>query len=498
MSDDGPDQNGVSKFRPADNLDAELQRELDEALGGLSLEEVIDAEERGRDSAVGARTGTGEGVRTGRVVAIQGDDIFVEMGGKSQGLLPAGQFKDEPLPEVGDIVEVTIEKYDPSEGLLMLSRLGAIQAAAWETLEEGQVVEARVTGHNKGGLEVSIDGIVGFMPISQIELFRVEDLKPYVNQKLRCQVTDIDRAEQNVIVSHRAMLEQEAAEARERTWQNIAEGQVVDGTVKNIMPYGAFVDVGGIDGLLHVADMSHSRVEDPKTVVHEGQQLQVMVLKVDRETRRISLGLKQALPDPWEQVAAKYTVDDIVVGRVTRLAEFGAFVELEPGVEGLVPISEMSFTQRISHPREVLDEGRPVKLRVLNVEIERRRIALSLKRVGDDPWVGASVRWPKGSIVEGAVKRIADFGAFVEITAGVEGLVHISELSDQRVRAVSDVVQEGQTVQAKVLDVDEDQRRIALSIKQALASPEYTGPAETEEPPPPPTKRKKPLKGGLD
>ncbi|HUT57542.1 MAG TPA: S1 RNA-binding domain-containing protein [Phycisphaerae bacterium] len=498
MTTDGQDADSVPKFRRPDNLDAELQREIDEALGDASLEEMIEAEERGRSSAAGARAGAAEGVRRGRVVAIQGDDIFVELGGKDQGVLPASQFADEPLPAEGDEVEFTVEGYDESEGLLTLSRLGAIQAAAWETLAEGQVVEARVTGHNKGGLEVSIDGIDGFMPISQIELFRVEELKGYVDQRLRCQVTDIDRSEQNVIVSRRALLEQEAAEARERAWESVAEGQLLAGTVKKIMPYGAFVDIGGIDGLLHVADMSHSRVEDPKAVVHEGQQLQVKVLKVDRETRRISLGLKQVLPDPWDEVAARYAVDDVVAGRVTRLMDFGAFVELEPGIEGLVPISELSFTQRVGHPRESLSEGQPVKLRVLNVDTERRRIALSLKRVGDDPWVGASVRWAKDAIVEGVITRLTDFGAFVELTAGVDGLVHISELSDGRVRAASDVVQEGQTIAVKVLSVDEDQRRISLSIKQALASPEYAGPAEPDEEPPPPRKRKKPLKGGLE
>jgi small subunit ribosomal protein S1 len=341
------------------------------------------------------------------------------------------------------------------------------------------------------------------MPISQIELYRVEDLAPYVNQRLRCTVIEVNEGERKIVLSRRNLLELEAAEKREQTWATLAEGKVMVGRVKTIMPYGAFVDIGGVDGLLHVRDMAHGRVEDPRAVVTEGQQIEVMVLKVDREERRISLGLKQTLADPWKEVEAKWPADTVVSGMVTRLADFGAFLELEEGVEGLIPIGEMTFERRIKHPSEIVKEGDIVKVRVLSVDPARKRISLSLKRIGDDPWMGASARWPAGSIVTGIVKRVTDFGAFVELTAGVEGLVHISELSDEHVRAASDVIQEGQSVQAKVLDVEEDRRRISLSIKQAVASPDYTGPARTDERPTAeqtttPKKRKTPLKGGLD
>ncbi len=477
-----------------DNLDDAIERELDEALGGMNLDSLVDVDLPQSEPAA-------EGVRRGTVIAVQGDDIFVDMGGKSQGVLPADQFEDQPLPEVGDLLELTIEGYDRAEGLLLLSRKGAVTATTWEKLEEGQIVEGRVTGHNKGGLELDINGIKAFMPISQIDLVRIEadELDAQVNKRLKCEVVEVRRDERSVVVSRRNVLRREEEEARQRAFESLAEGQTVSGVVKTIMPYGAFVDIGGTDGLLHIGDMSHARIKDPKEVVQEGQQLEVMVLRVDRETRRIGLGLKQVKPDPWADAETKWPAETIVTGRVTRLMDFGAFVELEPGVEGLIPISEMSYERRISHPREIINEGDVVKIHVLKVDTEARRIGLSLKRVRDDPWTGASVRWPVDSVAEGVVKRTTEFGAFVELTPGVEGLVHISELSDSRVRAVSDVVREGDTVHAKVLSVDEDQRRIALSIKQWAAMPDYTGPAAGEsEPPRPKKKRKKPLKGGLD
>ncbi len=494
----------MNLYRPPDNLDPDLQKELDEALGDMSLEQIIDADQAGKTA--GARAAVGKGVRKGRVVSIQADDMFIDMGGKSQGILPTSQFSaEEAMPKPGDLVDVTIEGYSSQEGLLLLSREGAVLAAAWETLEEGHIVEGRVTGHNKGGLELTINGIRAFMPISQIEMYRVEDLAPYVDKRLRAQVTEVDVAEQNVIVSRRALLEIEEAANREKAWETLAEGQVVTGTVRNIMPYGAFVTLGnGIDGLLHVGDMAYHRVEDPKTIVKEGQEVKVKVLKIDKETRKISLGLKQTLTDPWTGIEGKYRADAVVSGRITRLADFGAFFELEPGVEGLIPISEMSFERRIKHPSEVVKENDNVKVRVMSVDPEKKRISLSLKRVGDDPWTGASVRWAEGALVTGVVRRIAEFGAFIEITPGVEGLVHISEISATRIRAVSDELKEGQAVQAKVLSVDEAARRISLSIKQVQTMAEYTGApaaadaAEPETPPPPPPKRKKPLKGGLD
>ena len=494
MSADNQDH----KHRAAPQFDEALQRELDEALGGMSLDEIIASEEPKLAAA------TSPGVKRGTVAAIHGEDIFVDLGGKSQGVLPSVQYgPDDPLPKVGDVIEFTIEGYDREDGLLMLSRKGAVLAAAWETIEEGQIVEGRVTGLNKGGLELAIGGLRAFMPISQVDLYRVEDLTPYLNQKLRCTVSEVNKADKNVIVSRRAILELEAQESREKAYESLVEGQTVTGTVRSIMPYGAFVTIAaGVDGLLHVKDMSYARVEDPRTIVKEGQRIEVMILKIDKETRKIGLGLKQTLSDPWVDVDMKFPVDTVISGRVTRLAEFGAFVELEAGVEGLVPMGEMSFERRIKSASEVCNPGDMIKVRVMSVDLDKKRVSLSIKRVGDDPWIGASARWPEGSVVSGIVKRLSEFGAFVEITPGVEGLVHISQLSYERVRAVGDVVQEGQTVQAKVLEVDEERRRISLSIKDLASVADYTGqasssatPAEEAKPQP---KRKKPLRGGLE
>jgi len=295
------------------------------------------------------------------------------------------------------------------------------------------------------------------------------------------------------------VLELEAERKARELWETLAEGQVLRGVVKTIMPYGAFVDIGGADGLLHVSDMSHTRVENPRHIVTEGQSIDVKVLKVDAQERRISLGLKQTMPDPWDGVEGKWREGDITTGRVVRLTDFGAFVELEPGVDGLVPISELSYTRRVRHVGEVLTEGDTVKLKVLKVQAEDKRISLSVKQVEDDPWMGASVRWPPDSVLEGRVTRLADFGAFVELASGVEGLVHISELSGDFVRSADQAVQEGQMVRAKVLDVDEEARRISLSIKQAAYSPDVAAPAEGEpQAARAERNRKKPLKGGLD
>lgn len=494
---DKPEEHSQGNNLDADlNSDAdELQRELEEALGSMNLGSLMEADEPVPAAAAAP------GVKRGRVVSVEKNDIFVDMGGKSQGILPAEQFEDEPPPRVGDVIEVMIEGYDSAEGLLKLSRKGAVSAATWQSLEEGQIVEGRVTGHNKGGLELDIDGIRGFMPISQIELFRADDnLAPYTNQRLKCEVVDIRRDERSVVVSRKAVLQREAEQAKREMFESLREGTVVEGVVRTIMPYGAFVDIGGVDGLLHIGDMAYTRVNDPKDVVKEGQKIQVMILKIDRDDRKIGLGLKQVMPDPWSDVEVKYPPGAMVSGRITRLEGFGAFAEIEPGVEGLIPISEMTYERRIGHPREVVKEGDVMNLSVLNVDPAQRRISLSIKQAGPDPWEGASVRWPVDSVVEGVVKRITDFGAFVEVTTGVEGLLHISEISEDRIRRVEDVLKVGDTVQAKVLEVDEERRRMSLSIRQLKMMPDYTGepaaaPPESQRPA---KKRKKPLKGGLE
>ncbi|MFW6155195.1 MAG: S1 RNA-binding domain-containing protein [Planctomycetota bacterium] len=482
----------ANTFIGGEQMDPDLQKELDAALGDMSLADIVDGDTPRRSAG-----GAADELVNGRVIAVRGDDIFVDLGGKSEGILPAAQFGDEALPEVGAVIEVKVTGYNDAEGLTTVSRKGAVEEASWDDIEVGQIVEGRVTALNTGGLELNVNRIRAFMPISQIELNRVEDLAPYINERLTAKVLEIRK--DSIVVGRRELLQEQAAAAKAETLQALAEGQLVTGTVRNIVAYGAFVDIGGVDGLLHVSDMSYARVEDPATVVRPGEQVQVVVLKIDRERERISLGLKQVTPDPWDSVEHKWVVDDIVSGRVVRLADFGAFVELEEGVDGLIPISELTYERRVKHPSEVVNVGDVIRVRVLKVEPERKRISLSLKRVGDDPWTGAAARWAAESVVEGTVMRTADFGAFVQLTPGVEGLVHISELSTDHVRAVTDAVRPGQTVTVKVLSVDEDARRISLSIK-ALSDTGPTGgrDASAEAPAKADPKRTRPRRGGLE
>jgi small subunit ribosomal protein S1 len=297
-------------------------------------------------------------------------------------VLSLAQFPEGP-PAPGTEVDVHIEGFDPGNGVYLLSRKGAAVEVDWSSVAVGMIVEARVTGTNKGGLEVDVNGIRGFMPISQLELFRVEDTAPYVNQRLRCMVAEVDPVMNNLVVSRRALLEKEREEARDRLWLVLAEGQVRQGVVRSVKDFGAFVDLGGVDGLLHVSEMSWSRVPDATKVVQPGQSLQVVVLKIDRERRKVSLGLKQLLPSPWDEVAQKYHHGTVVTGKVSKLMEFGAFVELEPGVEGLIHISELS-PQRVRKVSDVVKEGQEVRVMVLGVDTAQRRISLSLKAVVDE------------------------------------------------------------------------------------------------------------------
>jgi small subunit ribosomal protein S1 len=358
--------------KPIDKFDEAMERELQEAMGGLSDQDLY-AEESPR-----ARGTPEPGPKKGKVFRIHGQDVFIELpGGRTQGVLPILQFTEGP-PALGTEVEVHIEGFDSANGVYLLSRKGAAVEADWSSVAAGMIVEARVTGTNKGGLEVDVNGIRGFMPISQIELFRVDDTAPYVNQRLRCLVAEVDPVERNLVVSRRALLDKEREENREKLWQELAEGQVRQGIVRSVKPFGAFVDLGGVDGLLHVSEMSWTRVQDAATVVQPGQSLKVVVLKIDRDTRKVGLGLKQLMPSPWDNISEKYHTGSLATGKVSRLTDFGAFVELEPAVEGLIHISELS-PQRVRRVMDIVKEGQEVQVIVLSVDPAQRRISLSLK-----------------------------------------------------------------------------------------------------------------------
>jgi small subunit ribosomal protein S1 len=369
-----PDQLYGSGRPRLKDLDAEIERELEEAMGGMTGEQLLGEPAQRRAPAAPDP----QGRKKGRIISVHGSDVFVDVpGGRSQGVLPAAQFP-EGVPAVGTEVEISIEGYDHANGLLLLSRKGAAVEADWSTVAPNMTVEARVTAVNKGGLSVDVNGIRGFMPISQIDLYRVENAEQYVNQKLLCLVTEVDQEERNLVVSRRAMLEREREEARTKLWAELAEGQVRSGVVRSLKDFGAFVDLGGVDGLLHVSEMSWTRVQDPSAVVQPGQTVKVVVLKIDHERRKVSLGLKQLTASPWDNIQERYHPGTPVKGKVTRLMDFGAFVELEPAVEGLIHISELS-PKRVRRVSDVVQPGQEVQVMVLNVDPVQRRISLSLK-----------------------------------------------------------------------------------------------------------------------
>jgi small subunit ribosomal protein S1 len=357
-----------------DAFDDEMERQLQEAMGGLSDKDLYGEPEQ----HTRAKPGEGAAPKKGKVFRVHGADVFIDLpGGRSQGVMPLDQFPDGP-PAVGTEVEVHIDGFDAANGVLLLSKKGSAVQASWESVAEGQIVEARVTEVNKGGLAVDVNGIRGFMPISQIDLYRVEDAAQFVNQKLRCLVTEVDPSERNLVLSRRALLEKEREENREKLWHELNEGQIREGIVRSIREFGAFVDLGGVDGLIHVSELSWQRVKDPSEVVQPGQKVKVVVLKIDREHRKVGLGLRQLTASPWDSVPEKYHVGQVVPGKVTRVADFGAFVELEPAVEGLIHISELSPV-RVRRVIDVVQPGQEVQVAVLNVDAEQRRISLSLK-----------------------------------------------------------------------------------------------------------------------
>jgi small subunit ribosomal protein S1 len=361
------------KYRP--DADAKLDAQIDAALDGVSMDALYGFDKPQVAQAAGAE----RGVRRGRIVSIEKDDAFVDFGGKSQGVVPLLQF-DEP-PVIGQEMEFNVERYDAAEGLLILSRKGsAASNVTWETLEVGQIVEATVTGVNKGGLELTVKSMRAFMPAGQVDVYHVPDLTQFVNQKFNAEVTAFEREGKNIVLSRRNILEREREEQKKKLMEELAEGQIRRGTVRNVMDFGAFVDLGGVDGLLHVSEMSFRRVRNPGEIVKIGDVLDVKILKVDRQTGKLSLSLKQARGvDPWNDAATRYAVGQHITGRVTKIESFGAFIEVEEGIEGLLPISEISH-RRIKSPAEVVKEGDTVRLVVLSIDPVARRLSFSLKQ----------------------------------------------------------------------------------------------------------------------
>ncbi|HZQ68503.1 MAG TPA: 30S ribosomal protein S1 [Terriglobales bacterium] len=435
---------------------------------GESFQELLSQFEQSHAS----KPQEGSGSREGTVVAITADSVLVDIGFKSEGILPLSIFENaREKIQVGDKLRVSVKGRTP-EGYYDLSRGKVERPTDWAALEkafhERTTILGTVTGVVKGGLSVDV-GVRAFMPASRSGASDAAEMEKLVEQEIRCRIIKLDATEEDVVVDRRAVFEEEENANKERRYSEMKEGDVVRGVVRSLTDYGAFVDIGGVDGLLHVSDLAWARVSKPGDVLEVGQEVEARVLKLDAEKKRISLGMKQLLADPWESVADKYKAGEKVRGVVTRVMDFGAFVELEPGIEGLVHVSEMSWARKVRIASDIVKPGESVDVVVLGVSAAERRLSLGLKQALGNPWSDAAQKFPVGSTVEGPVTNITKFGAFVQLTEGIEGMIHVSEISaEKRINHPQDVLKVGQVVQAIVLSVEPEKRNVKLSMKQLV------------------------------
>lgn len=407
----------------------------------------------------------------GTIIALSDDYVTVDVGLKSEGRIPLREFGQNPELKVGDQIEVLVDRYEDRDGNIVLSREKARREEAWAELEKsmnaGQRVNGVIFGRVKGGFTVDLNGAIAFLPGSQIDIRPIRDVTPLMGISQPFQILKMDRVRGNIVVSRRVVLEETRAEARAELIDAIKEGAILDGVVKNITDYGAFVDLGGVDGLLHVTDISWKRINHPAEVLTVGQNIKVQIIKYNEDTQRISLGMKQLENDPWQSVADKYKVGEVYKGKVTNITDYGAFVELEDGIEGLVHVSEMSWTRKNVHPGKIVSTSEEVEVKVLEVDPEKRRISLGIKQCTPNPWAAYVEEHPAGSIIEGVIKNITEFGLFVGLTDEIDGMIHLSDIAwgKSGEEAVKDY-EKGQEIKAKIIDVDVEKERISLGIKQ--------------------------------
>ncbi|MBX6314195.1 MAG: 30S ribosomal protein S1, partial [Isosphaeraceae bacterium] len=412
----------------------------------------------------------------GKVVEVVGDQVVVDVGYKSEGLVPLNEWEEgEAPPQPGDAVEVLLEGMEDETGEIVLSRKKAHRMRAWENViaryHEGDVVRGRVTKKIKGGLLVDI-GVNVFLPASQVDIRRPSDIADYIDQEIDCMILKIDEARRNIVVSRRKLIEITREQQKKKLLEEIEPGQIRKGVVKNIADFGAFVDLGGIDGLLHITDMSWGRINHPSDMVKIDDEIEVMVLHVDKEREKIALGLKQKTASPWQDVERKYPVGTRVTGEVVNVMSYGAFVKLEEGIEGLVHISEMSWTKRINHPSELVSIGDKIDVVVLGINKEKQEISLGMKQTQANPWDQVAQKYPAGTTIEGTVRNLTNYGAFIEIEEGIDGLLHISDMSwTRKIGHPNELLEKGQRVVCQVLNVDQDRKRIALGLKQLKQDP---------------------------
>ena len=462
------------------NLDeaneAELNQAVEQAFQGLSgdLDEVLTTAEE-QEVLPGK-------IVVGKIIRVEDDRVVVDVGYKCEGVLPIGEWDEHDPPVVGQEVRLLVEDIEEAQGtstapedMLLLSKRKAEKMLRWqelmETIKEGDVVTGRVTRKIKGGLLVDI-GVNVFLPASQVDIRRPHDIGDYIGRWIQCVVLKIDDSRRNIVVSRRALIEEERAERKKQLLKVLKKGEIRKGIVKNIADFGAFVDLGGIDGLLHITDMSWGRVNHPSDMVSLDQEIEVMILDIDYEREKIALGLKQKEPSPWDNIEEKYPIGSRVKGEVVNVMSYGAFVKLEEGIEGLVHISEMSWTRRISDPTELVNKGDIVEVVVLDINKEKQEISLGMKQTQENPWDKVEEKYPVGSVVTGTVRNLTNYGAFVELEEGIDGLLHVNDMSwTRKIGHPGELLQKGQQIQCKVLNVDKQRRRISLGLKQLSEDP---------------------------
>jgi small subunit ribosomal protein S1 len=422
----------------------------------------------------------------GTIVGKAGDDAVVDVGLKSEGLVNKNEFEDFDALKTGDTVEVLLEELEDESGIIKLSKRKADRIRGWERIlednHEGDIIEGRATRKIKGGLLVDI-GVPVFLPASQVDIRRPSDIGVFIGKMVRAEILKIDEERRNIVISRRKLIERERNEKKEKLMSQISEGDAVKGTVTNIADFGVFVDLGGIDGLLHITDMSWGRVNHPSELCKVGDTLEVKILKIDMQKEKIALGLKQMEASPWDGIEERFPLESRIKGKVVSLVSYGAFIELDEGIEGLVHISEMSWTKRINHPSELVEVGQEIEVVVLDINSEKHEISLGMKQTEVNPWELVAERYPPGTIIEGQVRNLTNYGAFIEIEPGIDGLLHVSDMSwTEKISHANEKYQKGVEVECVVLDIDQNKQRVGLGVKQLTEDPWVTAIPEAYKP----------------
>ncbi|MES2794025.1 MAG: 30S ribosomal protein S1 [Planctomycetota bacterium] len=473
------DRNLIREFNiDEDDFEAQFASLTNAAAKDMGVAELEDGEEWDFDDLIvdSAKEFDAGKILAGHVIRVEGDDVLVDVGYKSEGVVPLSDWEEgEEPPEPGQAIEVLLEEVEDSSGLVLLSKKKASRIRSWEVViskyKEGDVVSGAVVRKIKGGLLVDI-GVNVFLPASQVDIRRPADIGDYIGRTIECVILKIDEARRNIVVSRRKLIEDNREKMKRDLLSKIQIGEIRKGMVKNIADFGAFVDLGGIDGLLHITDMSYGRINHPSEMVKIDDEIEVMILNVDTDREKIALGLKQKFPSPWAVVSEKYPVGTKITGEVVNVMSYGAFVKLEEGIEGLVHISEMSWTKRVNHPSELVAIGDKVEVVVLGISKEKQEISLGMKQTQPNPWDNVAGKYPVGQIVTGTVRNLTNYGAFIEIEEGIDGLLHVSDMSwTRKISHASEMLQKGEKVTCQVLSVDQERKRIALGLKQLQNDP---------------------------